>query len=325
MKKNKLLRLTAIVMLAVMMLGMGANALAASFSARINSSSAKVYRTPSTSSAGVSGGKGITVKVTGLSGSWARISYKGNTGYIKSKYLNMTNRAKAYTAKSTPVYKQASASGKLGTLPIGTAVYVVGKDGSYYRIQNASGSVTGYVSGGSLTTYAKLKKAYDAYLAAKEAENSAANNNASVGGSSNTTGSGTANDSFSDTGSVSRIDKVISLAKSLVGRPYSYYDDNPPASFNCSSFVQYCMSKYGYSFAATASSQAAMKNKVSASNIKKGDVLCFDTDDDGACDHTAIYLGGSKFIEASQNAGKVQVNTLDDWYENRLMHAIRPK
>ena len=320
-KNNQLLRLIAIVMLAVMMLGMGANALAASFSARINSSSAKVYKTPSTSSVSVSGGKGVTVKVTGLSGSWARISYKGNTGYIKSKYLNLTDRAKAYTAKSTAVYKQASSSsGKMGTLPIGTCVYVVGKDGNYYRVQNASGSVTGYVASGNLTTYAKLKKAYNAYLAAKEAEESAANDNITTGGSSNT-GTGTATDTSS---SVSKIDKVISLAKSLVGRPYAI-SDNPPASFNCSSFVQYCMGKYGYSFAATAASQAAMSNKVSASNIKKGDVLCFDTDDDGTCDHTAIYLGGSKFIEASQNAGKVQINTLDDWYENRLMHAIRPK
>lgn len=320
MNRNKfLLRLTALAVLAVLMLGMGTSALAASMSARINSSSAKVYSAPSASGKYVSGGKGVKVTITAYNGSWSRISYRGNTGYIQTKYLNLTDRIKAYTGKSTAVYKQAtSSSSRMGTLPIGTAVYVVGRDGSYFRIQNASGSVTGYVSGSNLTTREKLQKAYDAYKAAQEAENNASSGSSSSGSAS--TGTGTATGSTS----VSKIDKVISLAKSLVGRPYAV-SANPPASFNCSTFVKYCMGKYGYSFEGTAAAQANMSNKVSKDSIQKGDVLCFDTDGDGTCDHTAIYLGSNRFIEASQNAGKVQINSLDTWYKNRLMHAIRPK
>ena len=90
--------------------------------------------------------------------------------------------------------------------------------------------------------------------------------------------------------STSKIDKVIALARSYIGRPYGY---NEPSSFNCSSLVEYCMEKYGYSMAGTAAAQAAMSNKVyGLSNVKKGDVLCFDTNCDGACDHTAISLSG---------------------------------
>jgi cell wall-associated NlpC family hydrolase len=59
--------------------------------------------------------------------------------------------------------------------------------------------------------------------------------------------------------------------------------------------------------------------------VKKGDVLCFDTNDDGTVDHTAIALvdGGGSFIEASENAGKVQTNTMTDWYKERFKLARR--
>lgn len=309
-RTSKHLRLISVMMIALLCMNTGA---LAAFQARINSSSAKVYTVPSASGKYVSGGKGITVSVTGYSGAWARISYRGNTGYTQVKNLDLVNRMKAYTGKSTPVYKQASSSSsKMGTLPIGTGVYVVGKSGGYYRIQNASASVTGYVASGNLTTKEKLTKAYNAYKAAKQAASSSSGSGS--GGSS----------SPASKPSLSKIDKVLLLAKSLVGRPYAI-DDNPPSSFNCSSFVQYCMGKYGYSFEGTAAEQAAMGNRVSKDSIRKGDVLCFDTNGSGTCDHTAIYMGSSKFIEASQGAGKVQINTLDDWYRGRLMHAIRPK
>lgn len=307
-RQRKWLRLVSMCILAAMSLSMASGALA-DFQARINSSSAKVYASPSTGSKGVSGGKGITVTVTKYSGSWAQIRYKGYTGYTQVKNLNLVKRIKAYTGKSTPVYRQASSSSsRMGTLPIGTGVYVVGKSGGYYRVQNASASVTGYVAAGNLTTYAKLSKAYQAY---KEARKN------SGGGSSGSSAS-------ESTAGMSRIDKVLKLAQSLVGRKYAI-DDNPPASFNCSSFVKYCMGKYGYSFEGTAAEQAKMRNKVAKDDIRKGDVLCFDTDSNGVCDHTAIYMGSNQFVEASQGAGKVQINTLDDWYRGKLMHAIRPK
>lgn len=304
---SKVRRLVAILLLAVFLMNMGACALAASFKARINSSSAKVYKSPSTSSKYLSGGKGLSVTVTAYSGNWARISYKGYTGYIQLKYLNLTDPLKAYTAKSTPVYRSASSSGRLGTLPVNSTVYVIGKSGSYYRIQNASGSLTGYVRTNTLSKN-KVKPT-------------------SSGSGSGSSGSSGSSSSGSSSSSASRIDKVIALAKSLVGVKYAI-SDNPPYSFNCSSFVEYCMEKNSYSMAGTAAGQAAMSNRVSSlSNVQKGDVLCFDTDGNGSCDHTAISLssGGSSFIEASQGAGKVRIKSMDRYYKSYFMHAIRPK
>ena len=284
------------ILTALLLVACAPAALATSYSAKINSSACKVYKSASTSSKVLcSDVKDLSVSITGYSGDWAKIEYKGYTGYVKCEYLTLRSRLTAYTAKSTPVYKRASSSSsKLGTLGTGSTVYVVGMDDGYYRIQNRSGSVTGYVKSGYLTA-TKPK-----------------------------TSSGSP--SSGSTVSVTGVDKAISVAKSLLGRPYAV-SDNPPSSFNCSSFVEYCLEKAGFSVKGTAAAQAADSSlaKISStSSLKKGDILCFDTDGDGTCDHTALYLGSGSFIEASQNAGKVQTNSLSSWYKSHFLWARRP-
>ena len=147
-------RFAVILMMVALLITCLTPALAASVKAKINSSSARVYNVPSTSAkASVRAVKGIRVNVTGYANGWARISYNGHTGYMQSKYLNLVNRVKAYTSKSTPVYKQASSSStRLGTLSTASTVYVVGRSGSYFRVQNQSGSVTGYIAGSNLSS-----------------------------------------------------------------------------------------------------------------------------------------------------------------------------
>ena len=299
MKKRNAVQKWICAILAVMLLvACAPAALAASYSAKINSSACKVYKSASTSSKVLcSDVKDLNVSITGYSGDWAKIEYKGYTGYVKCEYLTLRSRLTAYTAKSTPVYKRASSSSsKLGTLGTGSTVYVVGMDDGYYRIQNRSGSVTGYVKSG--------------YLTATKPKTSSSSSGSSSGSSGSATG----------------VDKAISVAKSLLDKPYAV-SDNPPSSFNCSSFVEYCLEKAGFSVKGTAAAQAAdssLAKITGTSSLKKGDILCFDTDGDGTCDHTALYLGCGSFIEASQNAGKVQTNSLSSWYKSHLLWARRP-
>ena len=295
-KRNAVQKWICAILAVALLVACAPAALATSYSAKINSSACKVYKSASTSSKVLcSDVKDLSVSITGYSGNWAKIEYKGYTGYVKCEYLTLRSRLTAYTAKSTPVYKRASSSSsKLGTLGTGSTVYVVGMDDGYYRIQNRSGSVTGYVKSGYLTA-TKPK-----------------------------TSSGSP--SSGSTVSVTGVDKAISVAKSLLGRPYAV-SDNPPSSFNCSSFVEYCLEKAGFSVKGTAAAQAADSSlaKISStSSLKKGDILCFDTDGDGTCDHTALYLGSGSFIEASQNAGKVQTNSLSSWYKSHFLWARRP-
>ena len=135
-----------VIALLVLLFALQAGALAAS--ATVNSNSAKLYRKSSTSSKSVSLKKGISVTVKSTSGSWAKVTVKGVTGYVRSKYLTGVTTAKsssatAYTNKATYVYKRASTSASKKALSVNTKLTVVGTSGSFYKVKK--GSTTGYV------------------------------------------------------------------------------------------------------------------------------------------------------------------------------------
>ena len=139
---QKLLCLSLVVLLATASL---MPAMAMSVSVKVNSSAARAYRSPSTASASVKLSVGTRLTVTALSGDWAQVKRNGNTAYVLVKYLNTVARYKAYVNQNTYVYRSASTSSARASVSRNTVVYVVGKSGSFYRIQNASGSVTAYI------------------------------------------------------------------------------------------------------------------------------------------------------------------------------------
>ncbi|MBE5775576.1 MAG: hypothetical protein E7337_16905 [Clostridiales bacterium] len=119
-------------------------ALAASISVKVNTNT-KVYCSPSTSSASLPMKKGLKLKLTAVSGNWAQVKYNGVTGYCNLAHLNTTSRYPGYTSKKTYIYKSASTGSSKIAVSANTKVYVIGKSGSFFRVQNANGSVTGYI------------------------------------------------------------------------------------------------------------------------------------------------------------------------------------
>lgn len=120
----------------------------------------------------------------------------------------------------------------------------------------------------------------------------------------------------------SKIDKVLLTAMNQVGKRYGR---NPPSKFDCSALVQYSFGKHGYKVKGTAAAiardgryPAVPKNK-----MIKGDIICFDANNDARCDHVGIYIGKGYMIEASYTAGIVRVKKLNSWYKNHIMFARR--
>ena len=299
--KSQFMRILTL-MLAMLMLCPAASA--ASFKAKINSSSARVYKSLSASSASVKGLKNLTVTVTGYKNGWAKVKYKGHTGYIQTKHLNLTNRIKAYTSRAANVYKSAG-SGKMGTLKKGAAVYVVGVNGSYSRIQNASSSVTGYIRTSDLTTRKP----------ASSGKTAAASSSSGSKVSSVPSGLASSTSSISSGSSTAkRLEYAIYLAQKMIGKPYRS-SANPPSSFNCSMLMYYCYEKAGFDMEDSAKKQGYDSDykKVSYSELRRGDMVCFDTNsgDDDLCDHTGIYLGKGYFIHASSGAGRVIITNME--------------
>ena len=131
-------------------------AMAASLTAYINTNT-KVYRKASTSSAALNVAKGTKVEITAVKGNWAQVRRAGITAYMNVGQLTLASRTKGYAASGARLYKSASTSSASVALDANTAVYINGRYNNFWRVQNADGSVTGWmlmskVSGSKVAT-----------------------------------------------------------------------------------------------------------------------------------------------------------------------------
>lgn len=154
-KMRKIKRLAA-TLLALALIFAACSAQAASYSAKVFSPYMKVYASPSTSAScigALSQGRSFTVKA--ISGSWARVEYKGRTGYAQMQDIIFSNRIRAVVTKNSSFNYVTKASFRdkkyySGSIQAGVTVYVVGIHGSYLLVSNSSGSILGYIKSGNV-------------------------------------------------------------------------------------------------------------------------------------------------------------------------------
>lgn len=135
------------------------SALAASYKAKVFSSSMKVYFTASKSSAVVDRlDRGDRFYVKKISGDWAQISYGGESGYARMTDIIFDKKIKAKAVKNvsfvfcTRESRERNVSYR-AKLAKGTTVYVVGMGGGKLLFTNASGNAWGTVSESALRKY----------------------------------------------------------------------------------------------------------------------------------------------------------------------------
>ena len=245
-------------------------------------------------------GTKVTVKST--SNGWSKITSGSITGYVSSSYLTSSKpTADEESSSETSVTKYVDASVGLNVrkgpstsysvitkLAHGTKVTVKSTSNGWSKI--TSGSITGYVSSSYLTSKAP-----------------------STGDSS----------SSSTTASAS---KVISYAKTLLGKPY-VWGAQGPNGFDCSGFTYYVFKNAaGISLPRTSSEQSKFGKAVSKSNLKPGDLVFFDTvgSNNGVVTHCGIYIGDGQLIHAASGQGKVTINNMNSsYYVNAYVNARR--
>ena len=142
-------------------------AMAKTVKAKVNSSSAKVYKKASRSSKSVKLKKGLTLNVTGVSGSWARVTLNGKTGYMPKKYLSVASSKSSTSSNS----KKSSGSWKSKVVKMnwfkgGSNVLKKGNYGTIYdidtgislRIKRMGGHYHADVEPATAADTAKLKR-----------------------------------------------------------------------------------------------------------------------------------------------------------------------
>lgn len=119
----------------------------------------------------------------------------------------------------------------------------------------------------------------------------------------------------------SSLSEVVEHALSLRGVPY-VFGGSSRSGFDCSGLTQYVYRNSGISLPRTASDQFRVGSPVDRSQLQSGDLVFFSTYAPGAS-HVGIYIGGGRFVSASNDG--VSISSLTNGYfANRYIGARRP-
>jgi len=227
--------------------------------------------------------RGEDIHVIGeASGNWLKIQTKSGTiGYISDddKYTDYDGFNTEVTY-GVNVRTQPSASSKIvRMLKRGEDIRVLAEaEGNWLKVRTEGGTV-GYISADEKYTD------YDG------------------------------NDSApSGTSSPSR-SALVSTAKSYIG-DFEYEWGAEPwntdyEEVDCSSYMELVFRKHGVDLPRTSREQAKEGSYVKKSELKVGDLVFFDTNDNGSINHVGMYIGGDKFIHASPSLDGVGISDLD--------------
>lgn len=235
---------------------------------------------------------------------WYNVTYKGQTGWVSGQYLSVktitdtsttpvvtvpseaveTKTIGIVTASSLNLRQSAvSTSEILSSIPNNAQVTVISKDANNWYNVTYNGQ-TGWVSG--------------SYLTVKTVAATTPVTNVSRSVSS----------------------ELVEHALSLQGVPY-VFGGTSRSGFDCSGFTQYVFKQSGISLPRTTSEQYKVGSSVKRDKLQAGDLVFFSTYASGAS-HVGIYIGGGRFVDAS-NAG-VGISNLDkDYYSSRYLGARR--
>ena len=122
------------------------------------------------------------------------------------------------------------------------------------------------------------------------------------------------------------INKIEADAKSFLGTRY-VWGATGPNKFDCSGFTQWIFRDAGIKIPRVSRDQAKVGEYISFNNLRKGDMIFFDTKKHkkGIVTHVGIYLGNGDFIHASSAAKKVVVYNFykKPYYKERFLWGRR--
>lgn len=101
---------------------------------------------------------------------------------------------------------------------------------------------------------------------------------------------------------------LINLAKDHLGESYVWGGTTLGGGVDCSGFTQALYRKMGYSIPRTSRSQAVSGNKVSASELKPGDLVFYGSS--SYINHVAMYIGNGQVIHASNRRDGIKISNM---------------
>ncbi len=143
---------------------------------------------------------------------------------------------------------------------------------------------------------------------------SASNGNSSQSSSgSGSSGSSASYDDDDYSGGVSGYD-IVAYAKQFLGNPYVHGGNSLTNGTDCSGFTKLIYGHFGYGLSRTSGGQRGNGKRVSMSELKVGDIICYSG-------HVALYIGNGKIIHASTPRSGIIISSM--YYGSRPLCARR--
>jgi cell wall-associated NlpC family hydrolase len=105
---------------------------------------------------------------------------------------------------------------------------------------------------------------------------------------------------------------IEEIAKTHLGTKY-VWGGNGEKGYDCSGFTKEVFEQYGVELPRNSWKQARVGKKVSRQNLRKGDLIFFNSQKQKRINHVGIYLGNGKFIHASRFHRKIVISPLKEY------------
>lgn len=271
---------------------------------------------------------GTQVQIIARTSEWYRVRYNGNIGYVASPYITLGVLATP-TPAPTPVPTPAPTPAPTAAP---TAVPTPSVTQDPFTPVNAQGYVNvGYVNfrSGPSTDYAVIASLSYGTVVEVMATNGQwyrARYNGTVGyifAQYITIGNPpTPTPQPTQAPTNGNVENFVSVLRAQLGKPY-VGGTQGPNTFDCSGYVYYCLKLCGVNIGRlTAAGYAAYSGWTrvnSFSNLRRGDLMFFYSNDFTRINHAAVYLGNGQLIHCSFSAGQVVIsNAYSNWYQNHF-------
>ena len=288
--------------------------------------------------------KGKEVTIAGADeGKWTPCTVDNKSGYIYTQYITLRETYSTAVASqgtvsgnfystvyvSTPSPSSAAAA-PAESKPSGNA-YITGNNVRFRSGPSMSSSILGEffygnsvtITGSSGEWTAVSYNGQDGYVYSKYVCPGSYQAGAPVVNTIRTVSSGSGTTTSASSSGSALGQQIANFALQFVGYPYSWGGKSPETGFDCSGFVYYVYSQFGYTLNRVACDQALNGVHVDPNNLQPGDVLCFYSNDNYYIGHTGIYIGNNKFIHASTSTTGVIITELGGYYFTRGYEARR--
>lgn len=290
--------------------------------AYVTASSLRLRSSPSTSSKTLSyASKNEVVVLLGKTGSWYKVLYNLQEGYMHEDYLAVSTVKNVELGYGNVNYSKvnmrtgpSTSYTAIGKSSEGDLAYIIGFNKQWYKV--IWGDEICYIRSDYLT------------LTEAPYENRASRKSplffrrgASTGTPVSVSALKNSNNYISGSTS-SKAEEIVATAKKYIGVPYVWGGETPKG-FDCSGYVQYVFKAHGISLNRTCETQYKHGSFVSKSTLKPGDLVFFQNTYKAGISHVGIYIGNGQFIHASSSKGVTISNLSSSYYASHYYGARR--